>query len=190
MNKAGIFVSFILGAAAGVLLSRRYFSTKFGRIADEEIQSVKEVFSKRSEGYSEAEKEDVKTSETPEKKPGEPVDYSGITGKSSAANIPAQGSDIKQIYTITPEQYGEFEGYTSLTLNCFADGIIAEDDTGRKLILSSLNVGTDIDFEKLFESDDVIYVRNDETHADYEVVYDERTYEQFLAANPYILEEQ
>jgi len=50
MNRVAITViSFVLGAGSGVFISRQILKNKYARIADEEIESVKEAFRQRAE---------------------------------------------------------------------------------------------------------------------------------------------
>ena len=44
MNKARGFVMFVLGAAVGSVATWQYTKKKYERIAQEEIDSVKEIF--------------------------------------------------------------------------------------------------------------------------------------------------
>ena len=47
MSKSGSFIIFIIGAAIGSAVTWKYAKTKYEQIAQEEIDSVKEVFAKR-----------------------------------------------------------------------------------------------------------------------------------------------
>lgn len=47
MNKAAGFVMFVLGAAVGSVVTWQYTKKKYEQIAQEEIDSVKEIFSRR-----------------------------------------------------------------------------------------------------------------------------------------------
>ena len=49
LNRAFVF---LLGAAVGAVASGLYFKSKYEKIANEEIESVKEVYSRRKENTS------------------------------------------------------------------------------------------------------------------------------------------
>ena len=48
--NAKIIVAFILGAAAGVASSMFYFKTKYEQKADAEIQEIRDLYAKKTEG--------------------------------------------------------------------------------------------------------------------------------------------
>ena len=49
MNKTVNFMIFVVGAAVGSIVTWRYIDKKYEQIAQEEIDSVKEVFAKREQ---------------------------------------------------------------------------------------------------------------------------------------------
>lgn len=55
MSKVTGLVIFVLGAAAGSVVTWQFAKKKYERIAEEEINSVKEIFSKREQSGADVE---------------------------------------------------------------------------------------------------------------------------------------
>ena len=187
MNKTVTTVmAFICGAAVGAAATWKFFEEKYARIAQEEIDSVKEVFSKRDRKDTQDKK--------PEAEPvvEEPVEDKELIGKANTAKMiidysgysaPQTETKVEEPkpYVIPPESFGELEeeGYTNVSLTFCSDQIVIDDNGD---ILEDVN--DVIGFESLshfgeFE-DDAVYVRNDKLHCDYEVLLDQRTSEQYI----------
>ena len=185
MNKTVTTVmAFAVGAAAGVATTWKFFEEKYARIAQEEIDSVKEVFSKRDRKEVQPEKTEPvveATIENPKeliainKKVSAIIDYSGYS--SSQDEKPEEPKP----YVIPPEAFGELEeeGYTNVSLTFCSDQVVIDDSND---ILEDVN--DVIGFESLSHfgeyEDDAVYVRNDKLHCDYEILLDQRTSEQYI----------
>lgn len=185
MNKTVTTVmAFAVGAAAGVAATWKFFEEKYARIAQEEIDSVKEVFSKRDRKEVQPEKTEPvveATIENPKeliainKKVSAIIDYSGYS--SSQDEKPEEPKP----YVIPPEAFGELEeeGYTNVSLTFCSDQVVIDDNND---ILEDVN--DVIGFESLSHfgeyEDDAVYVRNDKLHCDYEILLDQRTSEQYI----------
>lgn len=185
MNKTVTTVmAFAVGAAAGVAATWKFFEEKYARIAQEEIDSVKEVFSKRDRKEVQPEKTEPvveATIENPKeliainKKARAIIDYSGYS--SSQDEKPEEPKP----YVIPPEAFGELEeeGYTNVSLTFCSDQVVIDDNND---ILEDVN--DVIGFESLSHfgeyEDDAVYVRNDKLHCDYEILLDQRTSEQYI----------
>lgn len=185
MNKTVTTVmAFAVGAAAGVAATWKFFEEKYARIAQEEIDSVKEVFSKRdrkevqpekTEPVVEATIENTKEPIAMNKKVSAIIDYSGYS--SSQDEKPEEPKP----YIIPPEAFGELEeeGYTNVSLTFCSDQVVIDDNND---ILEDVN--DVIGFESLSHfgeyEDDAVYVRNDKLRCDYEILLDQRTSEQYI----------
>ena len=71
------------------------------------------------------------------------------------------------IYPITSDSYGELDGYETISLTRYADGIIA-DEYDEPVVDSENVVGVITD--EMFAESDEIYIRNDRMKADYEIL--------------------
>lgn len=167
MNKTINFAIFVMGAVVGSMVTWRYVKSKYEQITQEEIDSVKEVYSKKKEVIFENDSEDetisVEEYETKLKTQGY-MNYSDI--KREAVNVDGP-------YTISPDEFGENDNYEEVSLTYYADKVLADEND---------EIVNDVDYLIGYESlysfgeYDVIFVRNDEIMCDYEISLDERDY--------------
>ena len=169
MNKIIIFGS---GVALGSLITWQLLKKKYEQIAQEEIDSVKEVFLKRNDRESESEnaeeecdrKTDIASYEKVIKS-GKYQDYTGCYDK----------SDPKNPFVIPPEEYGANEEYEEILLTYYADDVVT-DDNGEIIDDVEEIIGHALESFGEYEEGSV-HVRNDERKAYYEIIRDPRTYE-------------
>lgn len=196
MNKTiGMTAAFLLGAAAGAAGAWYILKERYARIAQEEIDSVKEAFSHRAESVK-ADTDDSDISDEDESKRAtdmikdkaeelaEKLDYTSYSAKTDISKEDKE-NDVKedQPYIISPEEFGEFEDYEQIELTFFKDQIIADDE---------MEIVEEVDRVIGFESlnhfgeyqDDAIFVRNDRLKSDYAVILDERTYAEASSNRP------
>lgn len=193
MSKITGFVIFVMGAAVGSVATWQYTKRKYEQIAQEEIDSVKEVFSKR-ESDSEikvevsdsqpakvekvAEKPDISEYAARLEKEGY-TNYSGIRSRKEE-QMPME----EEPYVISPEEFGEFEEYEKISLSYYADQVLADEND--ELIEDVEGV---VGMESLTHfgeyEDDSVFVRNDRLKCDYEILLDQRTYSEVLKTKPH-----
>lgn len=184
MNKSkGLFI-FICGAAFGAFLAWRYTKNKYEDILQEEIDSVKKAFSKKTDKKS----DDVLIHDhaAGESDISELTDEIIRNGYISTDKEPL-GSDIP--YVIPPEEFGEFKDYETISLTYFADGTLADDND---VIIDDVEniIGTEsLDHFGEFE-DDSVFVRNDKLKCDYEILMDQRIYSDVIKNKPYLTEDK
>lgn len=89
--------------------------------------------------------------------------------------------DPEHPYVIKPEEFGDIEGYGTISLSYYADGILADENDE---IVDSPEDTVGIDFMKHFGeyADDVVYIRNDAKWCDYEIAKDLRTFDSLDAS--------
>ena len=195
MNKARGFVMFVLGAAVGSVATWQYTKKKYERIAQEEIDSVKEIFSKR-ESAAEVE---IVTPEPQTAKVGKPEEKPDITeyaarlereGYTNYSNVSAgekkeeqEAMEMKP-YVISPDEFGEFEDYERISLSYYADQILADEDDEKVEDVDNV-----VGLESLAHfgeyEDDSVFVRNDRLKCDYEILLDQRTYSDVIKQRPH-----
>ena len=188
-NKTMCFIAFSLGAAAGVVVSWRLLKKKYEQIAQEEIDSVKEVFSQRHSNLTE-EVEGAPTKMTKNTEDdAEEIEYRNMVNDhgytnysdiSRKAPVTTRKEYVMGPYVITEDEFGELDEYETNTLTYYADGVLADDvddvieDVEATVGHESLmNLGPQDDRLHLFDS---VYVRNDEKKCDYEILFDVRRY--------------
>lgn len=172
---------FAIGAAAGAVASYVLAKRKFLALAREEINSVKDVYSKRAAAR---EKPDLSEYAEVIKKEG----YSGAehssTPESQNREKPVKKSDGKRPYVISPDEFAEDDEYDKISLTLYADNVLAdEDDEVIDDVDKIVGVGNLNSFGA-FE-DDSVFVRNDILKADYEILLDERKFSDVMAKSPH-----
>ena len=172
MNKRAI-VAFLAGVAVGAVASWKALKTRYERIAQKEINSVKEKFAKRYPKktsdvdldddaevlYSRYKAEiDSYTSHTEEENSEEGVEY------------------MPKPHVIAPEELGEIEEYEVVSLSLYSDGVLADSITGEPIEDVANTVGQESlhhigDYEP-----DCVHVQNDRLKTYYEILLDAREF--------------
>lgn len=167
-NLKTLFI-FALGAAVGSAVTWKLTKTKYERIAQEEIDSVKEHFT--VPGSSRAVVESV-----PEEKPEDDMErYTDIMTKLGYEPKKEEEPVVIKPYIISPEEFGEDSDYETISLTYYADGVLT--DEMNELVEDIDNVvGKDSlthfgDYEE-----DSVFVRNERLKHDYEILLDLRKY--------------
>ena len=193
---------FVLGAAAGSLATWKLIEKKYKDIAQEEIDSVKDTFSKmkkneypdKLEDYPDFEEFDDSDDVEEEPKPEQKIDrnnkpdiveYAKILSEVGYTNY-AERQDKKEKkgvepvederpYVISPDEFGEKDGYENVTLTYYADGVLTDYFDN---VIS--NVDEVVGFDSLDHfgeyEDDVVFVRNEKMETDYEILRDLRDF--------------
>ena len=198
MNNSikNVFI-FATGAIIGSVVTWKLLKTKYEQLAQEEIDSVKEVFSrrKRSEINPVDDWADDECDNPVLRKSVDISEYTKILqtkGYTDYSGSNKEGKEEPQIdrpYVISPEEFGELDNYRTIGLTYFADGILADDadyeiveDVDNVVGFDSLN-----HFEKYDE--EAVHVRNDAMKCDYEILKDRRKYSDVLRDKPYLRED-
>lgn len=181
MNKGIVgFMSFTIGGALGYMAANKLMRDKYEQLVQDEISSVKAAF--RME-------HPLPIKSEPQKKPtqAERRKYSqlsnnlGYTEKKNPEPLQAP-------YVISPDDYGEAEGYDEVSLTYYADGTVT-DDNDRAMSEDEIEetIGKDSLTHFGEYEDDSVFVRNDRLKADYEILMDQRTYADILRERPYLV---
>lgn len=171
MNQLKYLAVFAIGAAIGSAATIQFAKKHYEEIANEEIESVKEVFSRREEELSNI------TNEKVEKRA-----YEIITERYSHNKNDAETDKEEEVkhtmenrpYVIPPEEFGE-TGYKKVSLNYYDDGVLTNENDD---VISDVDnvVGKD-SLSKFGEYEpDSVYVRNEREKTDYEILADTRCY--------------
>lgn len=183
MNKGfiGIF-SFMVGAAAGSILTWKFIKSKYEQLAREEIEEVREYYATKDNIIPSSDKDDETVVETVDEVPTEPTETNIRMDYAAIASVYAkndEGGDEpmsrREPYVISPAELGEDDNYETVTLIYYNDGILADNDG---------NIIEDIESCIGYESlnhfgeyeDDSVCVRNDDSMTDYEVLLDMSNY--------------
>lgn len=195
MSKLFPFVTFTIGALAGAASAWYFAKKKYELIAQEEIDSVKEVYSNKvTKDISNVSVEDyvkAKATTVDEKKTDDIMEYANKLSQAGYVDYSAIKEDKKEDvmsedkpYIIPPDEYGELDDYECVSLTYYSDEILA-DDMDELVDDVEAIVGKD-SLEHFGEyEDDSVFVRNDALKADYEILLDNRKYSDVIKAMPY-----
>ncbi len=201
---------FAAGAAIGSAVTWRVVKTKYERIAQEEIESVKDAYAdmianlqEQVDDYStmdEAEEwvdraskidwsdyEDLDEEEDEdedERTVNDLNDYARIVNQYTSEKGGAENM-AKEPYVISPYDFGELDGYSQVELTYYADGTLEDEDYN---IIAEGEVNELIGRDSLYTfgeyEDDAVFVRNEHLRADFQILKDYRTYAEARSVGP------
>lgn len=188
-SKVSFILGTIIGAGIGVAGTYSYFKDKYEKLAEKDFNS-RRVFDEDKKDESEepvAEKTaDSRTVDKPSiaeyaarlQKEGY-VNYSDMQDKKQKQEI-----GVDKPYVIQPSYFGEFDDYEKISLTYTADGVLL-DDMNEIVDDIEETVGED-SLEHFGEyEDDSVYVRNDAKKCDYEILLDQRNYQEIFETQPH-----
>lgn len=190
INKIFIFSA---GVAIGVAASWKFFETKYKKIAQEEIDSVKEVFSvKKNESEQTNTKPMTRMSIKEAKEKEQELDeYNDLMNDLGYTNK-EKGEDnvCKDPYIISPEEFGELADYDTESLTYFDSNNILTDDFENPI--EDIGAMVVEDFAEHFGEyeDDSVFVRNEYRKTDYEILRDERNFKDVHNSKTYPVDEE
>lgn len=184
-DKLSSVIIFCGGIFIGGFLTWDFFKTKYEKIADEEIASVKETFEHRESRPDKNYKveEELKGNDAY-------VNIIDSTGYRNYSNTTIETNkkggtadmELNHPYVITPEQYEDNVDYTKVSLTWYSDEVL-EDDWGNVLDPDDV-IGRDALATFGQYEDDSVFVRDDDEQIDYEVLRDTRSYEETYGHDP------
>lgn len=182
MNKAGSLFIFVAGAALGSFVTWKLLRDKYEQIAQDEIDSVKEVFAKKESCDNE---EPVLAEESEHNEKPSIIEYAaklqenGYTNYSDSENKAIvhkeENDSVLEPYVISPEEFGEIEEYDKVSLTYYADHVLADDNDDAIEDVDDV-VGTESLSHFGEYEDDSVFVRNDRLKCDYEILLDQRKF--------------
>lgn len=174
---------FAAGAALGSVVTWKLVEKKYERIAQEEIDSVKEMYANMNKYEGPQDSDEAKVVEYEQMKAelfeDEAVEeYKELLHKYAYVRNEEGGEtkeDSTDICVIPPEEYGETYDYDMLSLNYYADGVLA-DDWDEVVEDIAGTVGKDFDKHFGEYQNDCVHIRNHNLRADYEILRDLRNF--------------
>lgn len=164
---------FATGVAAGSLVTYKFVKDYYEKLSEEESAPVDEETEDATEMDS---SEDKKYSEENLNKPDLDTYYSSLLRKNGYTQ---DESTVGGPYVITPQDFGEKDGYKILSFTVYSDGVVTDDQNE---LLEDVEGTVGIDSLNHFGEyeADTVFVRNDAFKTDYELLRDNRTYEESL----------
>ena len=167
---------FVTGAVIGSLVTWKLLEAKYKKIADEEIQSVKDAFVNSNNPDNNKVVDESKEKEDHEKTVKD--DYSNIVQDLGYTTDEKKGGKSvmnDKPYVIRPEEFGENGDYETESLTYYSDGVLT-DDFDNPINDVEFLVGEDSLTHFGEYEDDSVFVRNDATKSYYEILLDTRAY--------------
>lgn len=187
-SKMACFTMFAFGLGMGSSVTYKVVKKKFEKVAQEEINSVKEVFSVRKTEVKSKNEPDQNIRVSNEKEESTDMkEYQEEVSKYDYTKYSSEKSEEKKHtddllkkndipYVIAPEEFGEFDDYEEVSLIHYENGILT-DDMDEPVEDIESTVGLDY-FEHFGEyEDDSVYVRNDRLKCDFEILRDSDNYD-------------
>lgn len=170
---------FVAGAAIGSAVTWKLIKTKYERIANEEIESVRDVYrKKRASAIKEEVSEGLKNGTMSISDARKAYAYANkIIDDEDYISDEEKEDDlmIDKPRVISPEEFGEEPDYATVTLYYYNDGILANtfdeaiDDIDAVVGEESLKHFGEYE-------DDSVFVRDDLIQTDYEILLDSRNF--------------
>lgn len=166
---------FAVGVTIGVVTTRKYFKTKYEKIAKEEIDSVTEQL--LGNDYVKTDIPDTEVSENDTYyDTEEPSGYKKMVNELKYAYSAGdkEENDLAGKQVISLEEFEDGENPT-ITLYYWADGVITND---RNKIIKNVDELIGLNNLKAFNDHrvDSIYIRNYDSEVDYEILRDSRCF--------------
>lgn len=182
--------SFLLGMGIGAYVTYMYVKDMYAEIAQEEINSVKEAYIKKTKNLQ----RDVITEDEKKEKVDEAKNKPDISeyaaklkenGYTNYSEISQEDNDVEVPYVIAPEDYGENDEYETISLTYYSDGVLTDEDDE---VITNPGELVGRDFASHFGDyeDDSVFIRNDNRKIDFEILMDYRTYQDVLKAKPHL----
>lgn len=174
--KLSNVVIFAIGAALGSLATWKFVKNKYERIANEEIESVKETFSKKQK----KEEESTDKMESEDKHEEKYEEMKNIIDERGYLFVERQDGTIPNPpYVISPEEFDTLDDYGTETLTYYADGVLTDDfDNPIEDVEAMVGVESLTHFGEY--EDDSVFVRNERHRIDYEILADERNFSEVV----------
>lgn len=201
MSKLGTALAFLAGAAVGGGSVWYVLKARYEEISEQDIYSAKQAFRAREEKLQREidnlkerlespdmdteEPKTIQVSAAKNREKGDINDYAKMVNRVqySRTSVPQPPEhEVEAPYVISPDEFGEMDGYTKISLTYFDDGILS-DENGVIIDEPEDIVGDALNHFGEYEEDSV-FVRSDPKRCDYEILRDLRSYAEFRSTLP------
>lgn len=196
---------FAAGAAIGSAVTWKIVKTRYERIVQEEIDSVKTAFNDLVAIRQDDEDEEPTDNEEPQSRQGK-IDWSELEDLDEdedeeyepTEEDQAEYEQLTNLYTnekggadnmardpyvIAPYDFGELDGYHTIELTYYADDVLEDDSysivNDRDELIGRKALTTFGEYE-----DDAVFVRNEHLRTDFQILKDYRTYAEARSISP------
>lgn len=181
---------FAAGVAVGAAATNHYFKTKYERLYQEDVESVKRAFSMPQQSEPvEGDTED-KVETEPDSDDAETYNeiisaqgYQTVTGDPEEESIGKEVKGVRRPYVISPVEFDTEDDYEVYTLTYYADGVLV-DEQGNPIENVEDMVGRDSLNHFGEYEDDAVHVRNEAMQCDFEILRDLDRYSDVFRNGP------
>lgn len=208
MRVLDISIGFAMGAVVGSAASFFILKKRMDKKLEEEFQNYKESFSnpnivnffyesekKKAESSQKKETEEscdvVKYTKDQKKKKKEYTDYTSFYNGSKSSKIDKEDDEVvindfsgdpdAVPVIISPDEFGDEEGYAQISLLYTTDGVLIDEDDNRFESTECLCSDYEEHFDE-YESD-AVYMRNDRVRTYYEILKSLKSYKEICDQN-------
>ena len=193
-------LAFTVGVAAGASVTYILIKKYFKKIADDEIDTMREYFQNKRAEKTDALEEEPDEAEVKETRDEHKEDKPNIREKKkkkkkenytsysdTAADKKKEVDDVEKPYVITPEEFGELD-YSTISLTYYSDGVLTYESDE---LVEDVDDIVGADFAEHFGEyeDDSVFIRNDRMKTDFEILVDKRNYSDVVETNPHSAED-
>lgn len=182
-NGLKYILAALAGAAVGSAVTWKIVKTKYERIAQEEIDSVKEFYSEKYGKKTEDSKEEKEALDRAEQNKQLIDEYRNhiVSYTSQSDNDDKKGGsdfmDNVGPQVIPPEEYGEIREYETLSLTYYADDVLTDDmDEVIEDIEATVGYNFADHFDEYSDDPDTVYIINHRLRCYYEICKDDANY--------------
>lgn len=176
---------FTAGAAIGSVVTWKLLDAKYARRAEKEIEEIRAYYDSQfssDEKVIEPEEEPSKPTFTEEEK----KEYAQIVSNYISEKGGSESVEIgTPPYVISPEEFDTLDDYDTESLTYYTDNILTDEDGN---VVEDIKNTVGEDFASHFGEyeDDSVFVRNEVSQTDYEILMDYRRYSDVFepGANP------
>ena len=180
---------FAAGVAVGAAATNHFFKTKYERLYQEDVESVKRAFSMPQqsepvEGSTEDEVANEPNSEEVETY-NEIISaqgYQTVTGDPEES-IGKEVKGVRRPYVISPVEFDTEDDYEVYTLTYYADGVLV-DEQGNPIENVEAMIGRDSLNHFGEYEEDAVHVRNEAMQCDFEILRDLDRYSDVFHSGP------
>lgn len=180
-NSLSNLIIFTAGAAIGSVATWYFVKTKYEQIAQEEIDSVKEVFSKFV-GETDTAVDDIQEAVHEVKNI---IEEQGYTNYSNIKQEKGDAAKMNGPKVISSKEFDDLADYDVYCLTYYeGDKVLADEcDEPIEDIVGMIGEDALSHFGKDEEDPDTVYVKDDEEESRYEIVLDSRSYAEVCGAD-------
>ena len=181
MDKKNSLLAFMLGMAVGSAVTWQMIKDRYERRIEEDRKSLEEMYAAKLEEAS-AKVQPVEEEPEAETPPDPKEIAEHAREKPEIAEYARRLREEDIPYVISPDEFGEMDGYEKISLTYFADGVLADEDNEPVDDVAEI-VGDGLEHFGEYEEDSV-FVRNDAKKCDYEILRDLRAFSDVLEDLP------